>query len=145
MSPFLHLPDIILAIMLLLTISAVAIPFARWLGIGPELGLLLSGVILGSSHFLGPTQVARLQEISELGVVFFLFVIGLELDLRKSMVVTPVCVGAGSLAGAGDRLRLDVLLAPVCSLLVVGPAPRAGHCELFDGVGSADPALRRAT
>jgi len=97
LSPFLHLPDVILAIMLLLTISAVAIPFARWLGIGPELGLLLSGVILGSSHFLGATQVARLQEISELGVVFFLFVIGLELDLRKVWLLRRYALALGAL------------------------------------------------
>ena len=83
--------------MLLLTISAVAIPFARWLGIGPELGLLLSGVILGSSHFLGSTQVARLQEVSELGVVFFLFVIGLELDLRKVWLLRRYALALGAL------------------------------------------------
>ena len=87
MNTYLRLPDLLLAITLLLGISAVVIPFARRLGIGPELGLLLSGVILGSSHFLAPAQVDRLRELSELGVVFFLFMIGLELDLRQAWLL----------------------------------------------------------
>ena len=69
--PPMHLPDILLAITLLLTISAVMIPLARRVGIGPELGLLLSGVVLGLPHLLAPAHVARLRELSELGVVFF--------------------------------------------------------------------------
>ncbi|HKR79849.1 MAG TPA: cation:proton antiporter, partial [Nitrospira sp.] len=84
MNTILHLPDLLLAISLLLGISAVVIPLVRRLGIAPELGLLLSGVILGTSHFLGATQVDRLHELSELGVVFFLFMIGLELDLGQA-------------------------------------------------------------
>ena len=97
MSPYLHLDEIILAITVLLTISAVVIPLARKLGIGPELGLLLSGVILGSSHMLGLTQIDRLQEVSELGVVFFLFVIGLELDVRRVWALRRYSVALGSL------------------------------------------------
>ena len=97
MNPYLPLPDIILAITLLLTISAVMIPFARWIGIGPELGLLLSGIVLGSSNLLSPTQVGRLREISELGVIFFLFVIGLELDIRKVWSIRRYTLGLGAL------------------------------------------------
>lgn len=87
MNTYLRLPDLLLAITLLLGISAVVIPLARRLGIAPELGLLLSGVILGSSHFLAPAQVDRLRELSELGVVFFLFMIGLELDLGQAWLL----------------------------------------------------------
>jgi Kef-type K+ transport system membrane component KefB len=97
LNPYLPLPDIILAITLLLTISAVMIPFARWIGIGPELGLLLSGIVLGSSNLLSPTQVGRLREISELGVIFFLFVIGLELDIRKVWSIRRYALGLGAL------------------------------------------------
>jgi glutathione-regulated potassium-efflux system protein KefB len=87
LNTVLHLPDLLLAITLLLGISAIVIPVARRFGIGPELGLLLSGVILGSSHFLTPHQVDRLRELSELGVVFFLFMIGLELDLGQAWLL----------------------------------------------------------
>ncbi|HEY7532029.1 MAG TPA: cation:proton antiporter, partial [Nitrospiraceae bacterium] len=97
LNTVLHLPDLLLAITLLLGISAVVIPTARRLGIGPELGLLLSGVILGSSHFLGTAQVDRLRELSELGVVFFLFMIGLELDLGRAWALRRYAFLLGSL------------------------------------------------
>ena len=124
MNTYLHLPDIILAITLLLTISSVMIPIARRLGIGPELGLLLSGIILGSSHMLGPTQVERLREISELGVVFFLFVIGLELDLGQAWLLRRYALGLGSLQVVATGLVLMFywsLFAPSWSLaLLIG-------------------------
>jgi monovalent cation:proton antiporter-2 (CPA2) family protein len=104
--PYMHLPDIVLAITLLLSISAVMIPLARRLGIGPELGLLLSGIVLGSSHFLAPTQIERLRDISELGVVFFLFVIGLELDLKQFWSLRRYALGLGSLQVAATGIAL---------------------------------------
>ena len=97
MRTLFHLDDIILAITLLLMISAVAIPLARKFGMGADLGLLFAGVALGSSHVLGPTQVDRVREISELGVVFFLFLIGLELDLRKVWSLRRYAVVLGTL------------------------------------------------
>jgi monovalent cation:proton antiporter-2 (CPA2) family protein len=97
LNTYLRLPDLLLAITLLLGISAIVIPLARRLGIAPELGLLLSGVILGSSHFLGPTQVDRLRELSELGVVFFLFVIGLELDFGQAWLLRQYAFVLGPL------------------------------------------------
>lgn len=97
MNTYLRLPDLLLAITLLLGISAVVIPVARRLGIGPELGLLLSGVILGSSHFLASAQVDRLRELSELGVVFFLFMIGLELDLGQAWLLRRYAFLLGTL------------------------------------------------
>jgi glutathione-regulated potassium-efflux system protein KefB len=106
MNPVLHLPDLLLAITLLLGISAVVIPLARRLGIAPELGLLLSGVILGSSHFLAPSQVDRLRELSELGVVFFLFMIGLELDLGQAWLLRRYAFLLGSLQVVATGLAL---------------------------------------
>ena len=97
MRTLFHLDEIILAITLLLMISAVAIPLARKFGMGADLGLLLAGIIMGSSHLLGPTQVERLREVSELGVVFFLFLIGLELDLRKAWSLRRYAVVLGTL------------------------------------------------
>ena len=124
MSSYMHLPDIVLAITLLLMISAVIIPLARRLGIGPELGLLLSGVVLGSSHLLGTAQVERLREISELGVVFFIFVIGLELDLGKAWSLRRYALGLGPVQVLATGLVLMLywrLFTPSWSLaLLIG-------------------------
>jgi glutathione-regulated potassium-efflux system protein KefB len=122
LNAYLHLPDIVLAITLLLMISAVVIPLARRFGIGPELGLLLSGVILGSSQVLGHTQVERLREVSELGVVFFLFVIGLELDLEKAWSLRRYVLGLGPVQVLATGLVLMVywrLSAPSWSLALL--------------------------
>ena len=124
MTAYMHLPDIVLAITLLLMISAVIIPLARRLGIGPELGLLLSGVVLGSSHLLGTAQVERLREISELGVVFFIFVIGLELDLAKAWSLRRYALGLGPVQVLATGLVLMLywrLFTPSWSLaLLIG-------------------------
>jgi glutathione-regulated potassium-efflux system protein KefB len=122
LSTYLHLSDIVLAITLLLMISALVIPLARRFGIAPELGLLVSGVILGSSHVLGPTQVERLREVSELGVVFFLFIIGLELDFRRAWSLRRYALGLGPLQVLATALVLMVywrLVAPSWSLALL--------------------------
>ncbi|HJT19223.1 MAG TPA: cation:proton antiporter [Nitrospira sp.] len=122
MNAYLPLPDMVLAITVLLAVSAVMIPLARLLRIGPEVGLLLSGVVLGSSHWLGPTQVNRVREISELGIVFFLFVIGLELDLRKAWSLRRYALGLGSVQVMATGVVLMVywhLFTPSWSLALL--------------------------
>lgn len=67
--------------------------FERWLGQPPVMGEIVSGLVLGPSvlgaisddayHFLLPTEVApHLGIIAKIGVVLFMFLVGLELDHR---------------------------------------------------------------
>jgi Kef-type K+ transport system membrane component KefB len=67
--------------------------FERWLGQPPVMGEIVSGLVLGPSvlgaisdgayHFLLPTEVApHLGIIAKIGVVLFMFLVGLELDTR---------------------------------------------------------------
>jgi len=68
---------------LVLAISYLAVGFSRRLGLGSILGLLAAGAVLGPSGFQVTESAAGLREFTELGVVFLLFVIGLELQPAK--------------------------------------------------------------
>ncbi|EGB12377.1 hypothetical protein AURANDRAFT_9521, partial [Aureococcus anophagefferens] len=66
--------------LLLLTTFALAIPTLKSAGASPILGFLATGVALGP-HGLGVISDLRTTEaLAELGVVFFLFEMGLELS-----------------------------------------------------------------
>src|SRR5262245_12699188 len=143
----------VVAITLLLTISAVMIPLARWLGIGPELGLLLSGIILGSSHFLNTSQIGRLTDISQLGVVFFLFMIGLELDPRQIWSLRRYAFGLGPAQVIGTGLAMVFywhFFAPSWSLalllgLVASNSSTALVLQLLKGKGELEQDYGQAT
>ncbi|MGF1508029.1 MAG: monovalent cation:proton antiporter-2 (CPA2) family protein [Myxococcota bacterium] len=60
--------------------AVVAVPLAKRLGLGAVLGFLAAGALIGP-HGLGLiAEVESVLHFSELGVVFLLFVIGLELE-----------------------------------------------------------------
>jgi hypothetical protein len=74
--------DLLLAGVLFLFAAVVAVPLAARLGIGAVLGYLLAGSPLA----LGLGFISDVDEIlhfSELGVVFLMFIIGLELNPSK--------------------------------------------------------------
>jgi len=70
------------------------------------LAYLLAGVIIGPIGFRWVTDLASIQTVAEIGLILLLFVIGLEIDLKKlaaagaPMLVTgalqvPICIALG--------------------------------------------------
>lgn len=100
--------DLLLAGVLFLFAAVVAVPIAARLGIGAVLGYLLAGIAIGPWGLAFISDVQEILHFSELGVVFLMFLIGLELNpsklwqLRKSIFgvgTGQVAISAALLAG----------------------------------------------
>jgi glutathione-regulated potassium-efflux system protein KefB len=86
------------AVILLVAASLMVILFKR-LGLGSIAGLLVAGIIVGP-HTPGPyitTHVEGVRSFAELGVVFLLFVIGLEIRPARLWSLRREVFGLGSL------------------------------------------------
>lgn len=100
--------DLLLAGVLFLFAAVVAVPLAARLGIGAVLGYLLAGIAIGPWGLGFISDVDEILHFSELGVVFLMFIIGLELnpsklwELRRSIFgvgAAQVLISAAVLAG----------------------------------------------
>jgi glutathione-regulated potassium-efflux system protein KefB len=72
-----------LEVVMLLAAAVVIVPIMQKLGFGSVLGYLLAGLLIGPAELRLVTEVEHVSEASELGVVFLLFIIGLELDPKR--------------------------------------------------------------
>lgn len=99
--------DMLLAGVLFLFAAVVTVPLAARLGIGAVLGYLLAGIAIGPWGLGFISDVDEILHFSELGVVFLMFIIGLELNpaklwqLRRSIFgvgAAQVLISAGVLA-----------------------------------------------
>ena len=89
--------------------AGVVVPLVRWWGISPILGYLGAGALLGPfglGSFVPSLPVLywftilndqNVAGIAELGIVFLLFVIGLELSYERLMTMRRLVFGLGSL------------------------------------------------
>src|SRR5262245_459333 len=92
-----HLDELLTAAVLLLGASAAAITLFQRAGFGSVLGLLVVGIALGP-HTGGPVvNIGPIAAAAELGVVFLLFVIGLELEPGRIWAMRRQLFGLGTL------------------------------------------------
>ncbi len=90
-----HQEDLLLAVVVLMLAAAVSVPFFRWLGLGSVIGFLTAGVVVGPWGLKITTEVETIRHFSEFGVVFLLFLIGLELRLEKLWGIRRLVFGLG--------------------------------------------------
>jgi glutathione-regulated potassium-efflux system ancillary protein KefC len=98
---------------LLLAVAVVIVPLAQRLGFGSVLGYLLAGLLIGPAGLKLVTAVDNISQASELGVVFLLFIIGLELDSKRLWRMKFAIFGMGS-----AQIVLISLLAGGCAYLL---------------------------
>ncbi|MDH3465372.1 MAG: monovalent cation:proton antiporter-2 (CPA2) family protein [Gammaproteobacteria bacterium] len=96
--------------------AIVSVPVFKRLGFGAVLGYLAAGVIIGPWGFGLIDEVEDILHFSELGVVFLLFVIGLELQPSRLWVLRKQVFGLGM----SQVLVTGFLLALVAYLLGLG-------------------------
>jgi monovalent cation:proton antiporter-2 (CPA2) family protein len=113
---------LLVRLVVLLAVAAFAAPLARTFKLGPVLGYLFAGVLIGPFGFgeaFGYSfyDAEALRNTAELGVAMFLFLIGLELRPRRLLKMRQAVFGAGSV----QLMLSGILLALICWL-----SPRAG-------------------
>ncbi|KAH8061317.1 solute:proton antiporter [Aureococcus anophagefferens] len=81
--------------LVLLLATATVIPLAKRVGLSPILGFLATGVFLGPNGGDIISNLHQAEILAELGVVFFLFEMGLELSVAKIGAMRTEIFGLG--------------------------------------------------
>ncbi|EEF80819.1 monovalent cation:proton antiporter-2 (CPA2) family protein [Methylophaga thiooxydans] len=82
-------------ILALLLATVVIIPFFHRIRLGAILGYLTAGVIVGPWGFGVITEVEDIRHLAEFGVIFLLFVLGIELKPDKLWQMRKMVIGLG--------------------------------------------------
>ena len=106
-----------------LAAALIAVPVFRRLGFGAVLGYLAAGMLIGPWGLGLVHEVGSVMHFAEIGVVFLLFVIGLELKPSRLWVMRHAIFAAGSAQVVAAGLPLTGLallagLAPTTALLI---------------------------
>lgn len=80
--------------------AVLAVVISHRLGLGSVAGYLLAGIAIGPMGFALIDQIEDVRRFAELGVVFLLFVIGLELEPKRlwSMRMRLLTLGLAQMA-----------------------------------------------
>lgn len=102
-------------LIVLLLAALIAIPVFRGLGLGSVLGYLAAGLVIGPFGLGFFTDPQTVMSIAELGVVMFLFVIGLEMEPSRLWGLRRQIFGLG------------LMQVVVCTLFTTGMAMLLGY------------------
>lgn len=83
-------------LVILLAASVLAVPLFNRLGLGSVLGYLAAGLVIGPAGLRLITDVDSIADVSALGVVMLLFLIGLELRPNRLWVMRHSVLGMGT-------------------------------------------------
>ncbi|MDD2878419.1 MAG: monovalent cation:proton antiporter-2 (CPA2) family protein [Acidiphilium sp.] len=79
----------------LLAATVIMVPIARRLGVGSIVGYLVAGLAIGPDGLRLVTGVSQIQNVSELGVIMLLFLIGLEIRPHRLWILRKTILGLG--------------------------------------------------
>lgn len=87
----------LLEILILLASAVMLVPLFQRLGLGSVLGFLAAGVLVGPWGLKLITDVEAIQHLAEFGIIFLLFLIGIELKPSRLWQMRRLVFGAGIL------------------------------------------------
>lgn len=96
-------------LVVLLAASVLFVPLSRRFGFGSVLGYLVAGAAIGPSALGLVADVDQIAQVSELGVIMLLFLIGLELRPQRLWVMRRAILGLGT----GQLVLTGVAIAAV--------------------------------
>ncbi len=107
----------------LLAAATIAVPLTRRAGLGSVLGYLIAGLVIGPSGLRLVTDVGQIADVSSLGVVMLLFLIGLELRPRRLWIMRRAVFGLGS-------AQVAITASALAGLAVAAGVPAPGTVVL---------------
>ncbi|GEK46733.1 potassium transporter [Bisbaumannia pacifica] len=115
--------DLLLNAAIFLAAAVLMVPLFKALGLGEVLGYLVAGVIIGPSMLGLVPDAEGVLQFSQVGIVFLLFVIGLELKPARLRVMRRAVFGFGSLQVTLTTATLALVawwlgLSPLAALVV---------------------------
>ncbi len=96
--------NVLIQVLIYMVAAVVAVPLARWSGLGSVLGYLIAGLVIGPVLHLAGSETEVIQQFAEFGVVLMLFLIGLELQPRALWQMRGRLLGLGGLQVASTVL-----------------------------------------
>ncbi|HEU5296948.1 MAG TPA: glutathione-regulated potassium-efflux system protein KefC [Burkholderiaceae bacterium] len=120
-----------------LAAAVIAVPLARYAGLGSIIGYLVAGIAIGPFGLNLVSDAQSIQHVAEFGVVLMLFQVGLELEPRRLWAMRRPIFGWGTLqlvgsaalifaaavaAGVAWRLALVAALGLAMSSTAIGLA-----------------------
>ncbi|MEO1167334.1 MAG: cation:proton antiporter [Pseudomonadota bacterium] len=108
-------------IIIFLVAAGLVVPLVRRAGISPVLGFLFVGLVIGPygvGRFVGETpileylviaDIAGVSRVAELGVIFLLFTIGLELSIAQLWAMRRLVFGLGAAQVTVSALAIGVI------------------------------------
>src|SRR4030095_1854396 len=98
-----------------LAAAMIAVPLSVRLGFGSVLGYLMAGVVIGPWGLRLVTDVDSILDVSELGIVLMMFIIGIEMDIEKLWAMRRSIFGYGGIQVALCAVLLAAIFTIFCA------------------------------